>query len=143
MILLKSNKIIRIMAQIISPLILVFGLYIQFAGMETLGGGFQSGIILSMPFILYIILFGEKALDSKLFSIRFFRTTCCIGALLYLLNGMMGIFMNSVFLDYSVYSKNAIIAQEIGISITELSIFFVVFASVIMIFMFFYKKSNS
>ena len=142
MYLLKENKIIKIGAKVISPFILLFGFYVQFNGTSSTGGGFQSGIIFTIPFILYIILFGEKAFNSKLFSIRFFRTLASIGVLFYLLTGVLTTLCGGNFLEYNVLINNKHLAQELGVSLVETGVCMVVFSSMMIIFMFFYKKSN-
>ena len=47
-------------------LILLFGLYVQFHGDFTAGGGFQAGVIFAAGFILYNIIFGIKVGQSIL-----------------------------------------------------------------------------
>ena len=53
---MKHHTIPRIVTKLIIPLILLFGLYIQFHGDYSAGGGFQAGVIIASGFILYNII---------------------------------------------------------------------------------------
>ena len=53
-----DNPVLRIIAKIIIPMILLFALYVQFHGDYGPGGGFQAGVIFAAGFILYGLVFG-------------------------------------------------------------------------------------
>ena len=53
---MKDNAVLRVVAKIIVPVILVFSLYVQFHGDYGPGGGFQAGVIFAAAFILYLSL---------------------------------------------------------------------------------------
>jgi len=55
----KRDVIIEVTAKLMSPLILLFGLYVMI-GTGGTGGGFQGGTILATGFILYITVFGSE-----------------------------------------------------------------------------------
>ena len=55
-----DNPVLRIIAKIIIPMILLFALYVQFHGDFGPGGGFQAGVIFAAGFILYGLVFGPK-----------------------------------------------------------------------------------
>ena len=59
-----DNPVLRIIAKIIIPMILLFALYVQFHGDFGPGGGFQAGVIFAAGFILYGLVFGTEALRS-------------------------------------------------------------------------------
>ena len=48
---MKDNAVLRVVAKIIVPVILVFSLYVQFHGDYGPGGGFQAGVIFAAAFI--------------------------------------------------------------------------------------------
>ena len=56
---MKDNIILRIIAKLLIPLIILFALYVQFHGDFGAGGGFQAGVIFATAFVLYDLVFGE------------------------------------------------------------------------------------
>ena len=72
---MKHHTIPRIVTKLIIPLILLFGLYIQFHGEYSAGGGFQAGVIIASGFILYNIIFGFLITWTS-FSERCSATQC-------------------------------------------------------------------
>ena len=55
---MTQYSILRVVAKLIIPYILLFGLYVQFHGDYGPGGGFQAGVIFAVGFILYGLIFG-------------------------------------------------------------------------------------
>ncbi|MDE5064125.1 hypothetical protein OZD69_07305, partial [Wolbachia endosymbiont of Drosophila chauvacae] len=53
-----KDPILNAVTFLMIPFIILFGLYIQFHGDYTPGGGFQAGIIIASGIILYSMLFG-------------------------------------------------------------------------------------
>ena len=58
---MKRHVVLRIVAKLLIPYILLFALYVQFHGDFGPGGGFQAGVMFSVPFILYGLIFGLDA----------------------------------------------------------------------------------
>ena len=58
---MKSLVVLRVIAKLFFPLILIFALYVQFHGDYGPGGGFQAGVIFATGFILYAMVFGLDA----------------------------------------------------------------------------------
>ena len=56
----KNDAIVRTIAKLIIPVILVFGVYVLFNGHLSPGGGFSGGAILGGGFILFAMAFGEE-----------------------------------------------------------------------------------
>ena len=54
----KSHLVLRIVAKLVIPLIILFALYVQFHGDYGPGGGFQAGVIAAAAIILYALVFG-------------------------------------------------------------------------------------
>ena len=115
---LRHYLIPREVGRLLIPLILLFGLYVQFHGEYGPGGGFQAGAIIAAAVILYALLEGEEqALRAIPRSILIGLTIC--GPLLYGLVGVAGMILGGNFLDYSVLSSNPIQGQQLGILIIE------------------------
>ena len=58
---MRDNPILRVTAKILFAPIIVFGLYVQFHGDYSPGGGFQAGVIIAAAFILHALIFGLEA----------------------------------------------------------------------------------
>ena len=57
---MKSDHhvILRVITKVLIPVIVLYGLYVQFHGDFGPGGGFQAGVILAVAVILYALVFG-------------------------------------------------------------------------------------
>jgi multicomponent Na+:H+ antiporter subunit B len=130
---MKRHLVPRIVTKLIIPLILLFGLYIQFHGDFTAGGGFQAGVIFAAGFILYNIIFGIKVGQSIL-SINMTKNLMAVGLLLYIFVGFLGILLGGNFLDYNPLSSNSVQGQLIGVFLIELSVGLTVSNAMILIF---------
>ena len=58
---MKSNIILRVLAKMLMPLMLLFALYVQFHGDFGPGGGFQAGVIGAAAIVFYALIFGLPA----------------------------------------------------------------------------------
>ena len=63
---MRSELILRVAAKVLIPFILLFGLYVQFHGEISPGGGFQAGVICAAAFILYALVFGLDTAQAVL-----------------------------------------------------------------------------
>ena len=57
---MRHAMILRVVSKLFIPLILLFGLYVQFHGDFGPGGGFQAGVIFAAAFILYALIYGVE-----------------------------------------------------------------------------------
>ena len=55
---MKEDRILRVIAKLLIPFILLYALYVQFHGDFGPGGGFQAGVIFAAGFVLYGLIFG-------------------------------------------------------------------------------------
>ena len=55
---MQHHLILKIVTKLLVGIILLFGLYVQFHGDYSPGGGFQAGVIFAAGFILYGIVMG-------------------------------------------------------------------------------------
>ena len=55
---MRHQLIPRVIAKLLIPYILLFGLYVQLHGDFGPGGGFQAGVIFAAGFVLYTLIFG-------------------------------------------------------------------------------------
>ena len=130
---MKHHTIPRIVTKLIIPLILLFGLYIQFHGEYSAGGGFQAGVIIASGFILYNIIFGLKV-GLSILSINMTKNLMAIGVLLYIAVGFMGIIQGLNFLEYNSLLSSSKEGQLLGIFLVELGVGLTVSNVMILIF---------
>ena len=50
---MKAHAILRVVAKLLIPYILLFAFYVQFHGDYGPGGGFQAGVIFAAAIVLY------------------------------------------------------------------------------------------
>jgi multicomponent Na+:H+ antiporter subunit B len=58
---MKGDLILRVVAKLLIPFMLLFALYVQFHGELGPGGGFQAGVIIAAAIVFYAIIFGLPA----------------------------------------------------------------------------------
>ena len=118
---LRRHTILHVIAKIMIPLIILYALYVQFHGEYSPGGGFQAGVIFAAAFILYSMIYGLQA-AHKLISVKLLHICMTIGVLLYAFVGVIPLFLEGTYLDYSVLYKDSVIGQQIGIMLVELGV---------------------
>ncbi len=130
---MKHHAIPRIVTKLIIPLILLFGLYVQFHGEYSAGGGFQAGVIFAAGFILYAVIFSLDVAKSIL-NINMTKSLMALGLLLYITVGFVGILSGGNFLDYNLLSNTKTNGQMLGIFLVELGVGLTVSNVMILIF---------
>lgn len=83
---------------LLAPFVLVMGLYVIATGHISPGGGFQGGVILATPVILFCILYGS-VFQSPLVRPTVTTVLESGAALLFLLVALAGILMGGRFLE--------------------------------------------
>ena len=138
---MTHNPVLRVMAKLMIPFILLFALYVQFHGDFGPGGGFQAGVIFGAGLILYGLVFGvETAL--QVFSPTILRIGMAFGVLLFAGVGFAGIALNGKYLDYNVLAHDPLHGQHLGILLVELGVFITVaFVMMTIFFAFAGRKS--
>lgn len=118
---MTRDMVLRVVAKLLIPFILLFALYVQFHGDFGPGGGFQAGVILAAAMVFYAIVFG---LDNarKVLPDRLVETMVAAGVLLYLGVGVAGLLLGGNFLDYFVLSADPVAGQHRGIFWIELGV---------------------
>ncbi len=138
---MNDNPVLRIVAKIIIPMILIFGLYVQFHGDFGPGGGFQAGVIFASAFILYGLVFGTDALRSVI-PAHILRIVIAGGLLLYVGVGVATLLMGSDFLAYNVLGSTPAGGQHLGIFLVELGVGVTVSAVMITVFIGFAGRND-
>lgn len=137
----EEHLILRIVAKIMIPFILLFALYVQFHGDFGPGGGFQAGVIFAAAIILYTMLFGMSA-ARRVINQSFIQLFAAIGVLLYGSVGVISLLNGKNFLDYSALSADPVAGQHLGILLIELGVGFTVTSVMVIIFFNFAGRRN-
>ena len=128
-----QHIVLRVVAKLLAPFIILFALYVQFHGDFGPGGGFQAGVIFATAFILYALIYGlENARKAAPPGVA--QTAIGLGVLIYAGTGIATLLMGGKFLDYSVLAHDAGHGQHYGILIVEFGVGITVAAVMITIF---------
>ena len=136
-----DNPVLRIIAKIIIPMILLFALYVQFHGDFGPGGGFQAGVIFAAGFILYGLVFGTEALRSAV-PPEALRLLTAFGLLLFAGVGAVTMLAGSDYLAYNALALDPLAGQHLGILIVEFGVGVTVSAVMITIFLAFAGRND-
>lgn len=139
---MKHNLILRVIAKYLFPVIALFAFYVQFHGDYGPGGGFQAGVILSVAFIFYALVFGLNTAEQVL-PRHVLRILASTGVLIYAGTGVVTMFMGGNFLDYDLLALNPVEGQHIGMMLIELGVGVTVSAIMLMIFFAFAGREKS
>ena len=139
---MRHHLILRVVAKLLIPPILMFALYVQFHGDFGPGGGFQAGVIFGAGFILYALVFGVET-ARKVAQPRSVRVMVAVGILLYGTVGLVSLLLGGSYLDYSVLADDPVRGQHLGIFIIELGVGTTVAAVMITIFFTFASRGRS
>ena len=130
---MEHHLVLRVIAKLLIPLILIFALYVQFHGDYGPGGGFQAGVIFASAFILYSLIFGVENARSVI-SFNLLRFVSASGLLLYIGVGIAALILGGNFLDYNALLSDPVHGQHLGILVIELGVGMTVAAVMMMIF---------
>lgn len=130
----SRQRVLRVIAKLLIPFILLFGLYVQFHGDYGPGGGFQAGVIFATGLILYALVFGLGAARAGV-PMRALRPLIALGVLIYGGVGVATLLLGGTFLDYNQLSPaDPAHGQHLGILLVELGVGITVTAAMIMLF---------
>ena len=128
-----EHIVLRVIAKLLAPFIVLFALYVQFHGDFGPGGGFQAGVIFASAFILYALIYGvENA--RRIAPPAVAQGAIGLGVLIYAGTGVAGMLLGGRYLDYSVLALDAGRGQHYGILIVEFGVGVTVAAVMITIF---------
>ena len=111
---MRNDIILRVIAKLLVPFMLLFALYVQFHGDFGPGGGFQAGVIAAAGIVVYALVFGLAA-GRRLVPDRLVEVMLAAGVLLYAGVGMAGLALGGNYLDYFVLHADPVHGQHRGI----------------------------
>jgi len=108
----SSSPIILLLSRVISPYIMLFGMYVIFHGHYSPGGGFQGGALLAASILLIRI-----AMNEEVHQLHFKRNMGiplgAIGVLIFFSIGFISLLLGGEFLDYSLIPIKNMIAADL------------------------------
>lgn len=141
---MHSYLVLRVVAKLLLPFILLFALYVQFHGDFGPGGGFQAGVIFASGFILYSLIFGLESADTVM-PRGILRFGYSFGVLLFAGVGIYDLLLGGNYLDYNVMAHDPVHGQHWGIFLVELGVGITVASVMVSVFFTFAghrKKEN-
>ena len=137
----RRHFILRVVAKLLMPFVLLFALYVQFHGDFGPGGGFQAGVIFGAAFILYALIYGIEA-ARQVAPPGAMRWMIAFGLLLYVGVGYVGLFLGGNYLDYNVLAHDPVHGQHLGILRVEFGVGVTVAATMMTIFFAFASRGR-
>jgi multicomponent Na+:H+ antiporter subunit B len=132
----SSSPIILLLSRVISPYIMLFGMYVVFHGHYSPGGGFQGGAMLAASILLIRI-----AVEEKVHQMHFKRTLGiplgAVGVLVFFGTGLISLLLGGYFLDYHLLPIPWLKAPDLrnaGILIIEVGVGLAVMAILVSIY---------
>jgi multicomponent Na+:H+ antiporter subunit B len=111
---MRNDIILRVIAKITMPFMLLFAVYVQFHGDFGPGGGFQAGTIAAAAILFYGLIFGLEA-ARRLVPEWLVEKMLAAGVLIYAGVGVAGILLGGNYLDYFVLAHDPVHGQHRGI----------------------------
>ncbi|HEX5640335.1 MAG TPA: Na(+)/H(+) antiporter subunit B [Burkholderiaceae bacterium] len=118
---MRRDLVLRVVAKVFLPFILLFALYVQFHGDFGPGGGFQAGVIIAAAVIFYALIYGlENA--RRVVPERLVERMMAAGVLIYAGVGIVGLLLGGNYLDYFVLDRDPVHGQHRGIFWVEVGV---------------------
>ncbi|MFQ6067849.1 MAG: MnhB domain-containing protein, partial [bacterium] len=133
------TTVVKTITKFLSPLIILFGVYIVLHGHLTPGGGFPGGVMIASCFVLLTLAYGKEIAYKKLK-----RSTSSVleslGILIFLILAVLGIFVGGYFFlnflppghPLKVVSAGVFPLSYIGIGLEVAGAIFAVFLALIL-----------
>lgn len=130
---MDHHLILRVVTRLLIAPIMLFGLYVQFHGEYSPGGGFQAGVIFAVAFILFGTVFGLSHLRHLIPDWVIHRLVA-FGLLLFAGTGVASMIFGANYLDYNPLGPDPVTAQHWGIITIELGVGITVFSVMVAIY---------
>ncbi len=131
-----TSPIIQLGARLLSPYIMLFGLYVIAHGHYSPGGGFQGGALLAAS-ILLVRLASSPNVGSSQLKEALTMPMALMGIAIYFGTGLVSVLMGGYFLDYSelpIPGLEPAMLRFYGLLIIEVGIGLAVMAILVMLF---------
>jgi multicomponent Na+:H+ antiporter subunit B len=99
------SKVVRTIANIMFPLVIIYGLYVIAHGHLTPGGGFQGGAVVASGCALLLVAYGSSCIFKKIKESHL-SILESLGALGFISLAFIGVFTGSVFFSNFLTGTN-------------------------------------
>lgn len=138
---MRRDLVLRVIAKLLIPFIVLFALYVQFHGDFGPGGGFQAGVIIAAAIIFYALIYGVEA-ARRAVPDRLVETMLASGVLLYAGVGLAGLVLGGNYLDFFVLDADTVHGQHRGIFWVEAGVAITVSGVMLKIFYMFASRGT-
>ncbi len=138
---MKRDLVLRVVAKVFLPFILIFALYVQFHGDFGPGGGFQAGVIIAAAVIFYALIYGLSN-ARRVVPEALVESMMAAGVLIYAGVGVLGLLFGGNFLDYFVLDRDPVAGQHRGIFWVEVGVAITVSGVMLKIFYMFADRGR-
>jgi multicomponent Na+:H+ antiporter subunit B len=138
---LNEHDVLKVVAKLVVPVILLFGLYVQFHGEYSPGGGFQAGVIFAAGIVLYALVYGVETARNVI-APKLLQRLPAIGALIYGGVGLLTMLLGGNFLDYNQLADDPPTAQHLGILMIEIGVGVTVASSMLVFYFAFAERGR-
>lgn len=119
---MPPHVVLRVVAKLLIPMIVVYGFFVHFHGEYSPGGGFQAGVVLGSAIILYALIYGMEA-ARRAVPPWWTRVGMALGSMIFAGVGFVTIILGG----NSTAQHIGIIAVEIGVLMTVTSVIIAIF----------------
>ncbi len=130
---MTKSPILQTIALLAIPFIVLFGLYVQFHGDYSPGGGFQAGIIIASGIIFHAMIFGPTV-TLKAIPYTIMKILSGVGVLIYAGTGIVTMLLGEEFLSYNALLTDNPTGQKLGIFMVELGVGLTVCSAMLIIY---------
>jgi multicomponent Na+:H+ antiporter subunit B len=142
----SHDVIVKTLARLLMPFIVVYALYVVMHGHYSPGGGFQGGVIMAAGFVLLVITHGLEKTKRRM-SEKIAGVISSIGVLIYGGIGVLCLILGGNYLDYGKLSKILLVtpaeARSLGILGIEIGVALAVMAVMCTVFFAIYTVGES
>lgn len=138
---MRRDLVLRVVAKLLIPFILLFALYVQFHGDYGPGGGFQAGVILAAAIIFYALIYGVET-ARRVMPDWIVEIMLSSGVLIYAGVGVAGLLLGGNYLDYFVLDHDPVHGQHRGIFWVEVGVAVTVSGVMLKIFYMFASRGT-
>jgi multicomponent Na+:H+ antiporter subunit B len=138
----KDYLVLRVIAKLMIPFMLLFALYVQFHGDFGPGGGFQAGVIAAAAIVFYAVIYGLPAARAVVPD-WLVETMVGTGVLLYAGVGVAGLLLGGNYLDYFVLGHDPVHGQHRGIFWVEMGVLITVAGVMLKVFYLFAGRDEA
>ena len=132
----SQDIIVKTLARLLAPFIVIYALYVVMHGHHSPGGGFQGGVILAANFVLLTISHGFEKTKERM-SEKLAGVLSSLGVFIYAGIGLLCLILGGNYLDYGELSEIlsvvpararslGILGVEIGVAIAVMAVMFII-----------------